>query len=118
MEDDLIAKAFKNESSSYLAVHLEDALERVVGVGLKFASKRMSQDPLWHKALENKAAPVIRGILNALNPEATKNIQGMDERLIWRAYWAVRNEPECAGTTIFELLAELNNNPPLTPVPA
>ena len=120
MTNDAVRKVFRNESSGYVAVHLEDALDRVVKTGIKLVGtfRRTGDKDLFLQALENKAVPVIRGILRTINPEMLENISGIEERTIWRIYWDIKNDPLNANISIFVLIAELNSNPPLTAVAA
>lgn len=115
MANDAVKKMFKNDTKAYIAVEMDVALERVVRSGLRLAKKAWFEHDLLLEALGNKAAPLIREILNSINPEVSKNIQGMDERVIWLVYWDLRSNPmDAEKISIFELLRELNN-PPLAP---
>ena len=112
---------FKNVSSAYMAIFLEMALERLVQTGLKF-SKMECYRRDWEAmlgAFEEKAAPIIKGIMHTIKPEESENIQGIDERLVWRVYWDLRsNSFGEEEENIFEILGYLNNNPPLDCVAA
>jgi len=111
---------FKNVSSAYMAIFLEAALENLVQIGLKFSKMECRRD--WEAmlgALEEKATPIIKGIMHTVKPEESENIQGMDERLVWKMYWDLRSNPSSEEEeNIFEILGYLNNNPPLDSVAA
>lgn len=120
MKSDAVAKVFRTQVNGYLAIHLEIALERLAKAGLELlgreAIRERSKEVLLN-ALENKSVLVIRGILRTLNPEVTENIREIDERKIWRVFWDLRNSPVNDDISIFAILAELNNNPPLIAEP-
>ena len=116
MQDEAVDKVFRNTVNGYLAVFLEEALERVVQVGLRFSQGGLKDECLL-QALENKAVPVIQGILRTFNPEVIWNVREMEPERIWEIYWALRtdgNEP----ISIFTVIAELNSSPPTNLCPA
>ncbi|HQT82824.1 MAG TPA: hypothetical protein PLW99_01600 [Candidatus Paceibacterota bacterium] len=107
-----MTKVFRDEVSEFLVTQLSVMLEeRVVRLGLKLAGKSWVRQDQLPKILEKRGAFIIRGILDSLNPEAFKNIQGMDERTIWRVYWDLRSNSVNENISIFELLRGLNTPP-------
>lgn len=109
--DEAVGKVFRNEVNAYWASCLEGVLEKLLGVGQRLIDTISEADrKLFLKALENKSAVIVRGILETLNPETTKNIQGMDERMIWRIFWDLRGNRENAEISIFMVIGELNRN--------
>lgn len=104
---------FKNETSARLAMQFAMLLEDLVKAGHEVI-KLTKGAPPYHEAfvlreLEEKASPYIRQIVASMKPEFIKDIEAVDERSIWRAFWE-RQESGGEATTIFAFLAELYGN--------
>jgi len=112
-------KIFRTETSANLAVHLEIALDRLATAGVDVIKLTEGAPPgdklLALKVLEERAVPLIQGIVKTIKPEFKENVRAMDERSIWRAFWELRQGLKEPKITIFAILAELNSNPSRAP---
>lgn len=111
MKSALAQRLYENDTKAFIAVEMDEALESLVHAGLTLFERRGIEKGLIPEALEKKAAPLIRGILQSINPKVSANIQRMDERVIWRIYWELRSNSVDTNVSIFELLGQLNNPP-------
>ena len=117
--DPEVMEVFGTETNAFLAVQLGAILERLMERGIDFEKKILPSDrDVVHEMFEKKARPIIKEIMGRFRPEVIANIQGIDEGLVWKVFWDMRKDSIEPKISIFTLLAELNRNPPLAPVPA
>ncbi len=122
-EPDHVLRAFKDGATGgFVAISLAETLDNLVEIGKDLKKTCPSHwEASLEQALKLKAIPIISVIIGALNPESIEALQDIDEieGKIWEAYWELVNNPECPSDfSIFTLLGELINDPPLVPVPA
>ena len=105
-------EVFKNQENALIARYLLGILEDVVRDAQKLL--RGPGIPLFivGRAFEKRALPLIKGIVETLNPERSEHVRMVHERVIWGIYWGLRNGPAETQFHLFALLAELNNHPP------
>ena len=109
-------KIFKDDTIALEAEYLEAMLEKTVRSGMRLTRRKWIWIELVPQALENRALPLIRKMLENINPEMFRNVRKMDARVIWMTYWCLRSNPENSHMYFFEFLVELNRNPPFADI--
>lgn len=111
-----IEKMFKDDTEALEAEYFEAILEKTIQSGMRLTRRKWLWIELVPQALENRAVPIIRNMLQIINPELYKNVREMDERVIWMVYWCLRSNPVHKRMSFLELLAELDKNPPFADI--
>jgi len=110
----VVKRVFRDSESGLMAIQLGQMLERIVQKGLEIKRKRRFPPHGLNIEIEKKGAPMIRGIVKAMDPDNSENIGRMDARVIWRIFWQLQYDSTKTRMGIFALLAELESNPPFS----
>ena len=105
---------FKSVPSALAVIDLEKELEKAVCVGVNLTRRTATGIKFAPRELENKTLPIIREILENVNPEMLGNVLKIDARVVWEVYWYLRSKPGGLRTCFFALLIDLNKNPSFT----
>lgn len=115
MENRAIAqRVFRSSESGLMAIQLGQMLKKIVQKGLEIKGRRRFPSHGLNVEIEKKGAPMIRGIVKAMDPDNSENIGRIDERVIWRIFWQLQYDSTKTRMDIFALLSELENNPPFS----
>lgn len=108
----IIRRVFKDSESRLMTIQLGQMLEKIVQKGLEIKGKRRFPSSELDHEIEKKGAQIIRGIVRAMDPDNSGNIGRMNGLIIWRVFWRLQYDSTKTKMGIFELLEEIENNPP------